>query len=242
MRRQPAIHPTGTRLDKRRYLVIPTRHPGQRGFPAVFSLLALAYLGTLPWLPYPGSFLPKALPVLVAAGWLLRTARSTGGRRVGYGLLWSALGDVALALDDRFFLVGLTAFLIAHMCYIAAFGPQAQLQRPWVLRVGGVVAYGVVLGAILGGATNWQLPILLYALVLTGMGVTAALRQGSRLVFPGALAFMVSDSLLAWDRFLMPLPLAHLWVMLTYYLAQGLITGGMLDDQILKGSQGYPDP
>ncbi|QUW00735.1 lysoplasmalogenase [Chloracidobacterium sp. MS 40/45] len=203
--------------------------------------MAIAYLGTFPWLPYPGSFLPKALPVLVAAGWLLRAARSTSGRRVGYGLIWSALGDVALALDDRFFLVGLTAFLIAHMCYIAAFGPQAQLQRPQVLRAGGVVAYGVVLGAILGGATNWQLPILLYALVLTGMGVTAALRRGSRLVFPGALAFMVSDSLLAWNRFLMPLPLAHLWVMLTYYLAQGLITGGMLDDQMLKGSEGYPD-
>ncbi len=236
------MHPTGTRLDKRRFPVIPTRHPDQRGFWAVFSLLAIAYLGTLPWLPYPGSFLPKALPVLVAAGWLLRAARSTSGRRVGYGLLWSALGDVALAMDDRFFLVGLTAFLIAHMCYIAAFGPQAQLQRPRVRWAGGIVAYGLALGAILGQATNWQLPILLYAVVLTGMGVTAALRRGSRLVFPGGLAFIVSDSLLAWNRFLTPLPLAHLWVMLTYYLAQGLITGGMLDDQILQGSEGYPSP
>jgi alkenylglycerophosphocholine/alkenylglycerophosphoethanolamine hydrolase len=231
----------GTRPDKQRYPVIPTRHPGQRGFPAVFSLSALAYLGTLPWLPYPGSFLLKALPVLVAAGWLLHTARSTGGRRAGYGLLWSALGDMALALDDRFFLVGLTAFLIAHLCYIAAFVPEAQLQRARLFRAGGVAAYGVTLGAVLGQATNWQPPILLYAVVLTSMGVTAALRQGSWLVFPGALAFMVSDSLLAWNRFLIPLPLAHLWVMLTYYLAQGLITGGMLDDQMLKGSQGYPD-
>ncbi len=242
MRRQPAIHPTVTRLDKRRYLVIPTRHPGQRGFPAVFSLLAIAYLGTLPWLPYPGSFLPKALPVLVAAGWLLHTARSTSGRRVGYGLLWSALGDVALALDDRFFLVGLTAFLIAHMCYIVAFVPDVQLRRSQVLRATGVVAYGLALGAILGRATHWQLPILLYTVVLTSMGVTAALRRGSQLVFAGGLAFIVSDSLLAWDRFLMPLPLAPLWVMLTYYLAQGLITGGMLDDQILQGSEGYPSP
>ncbi len=224
----------GTRLDK-------AEVSGQLGFPAVFSLLALAYLGTLPWLPYPGSFLPKALPVLVAARWLLHTARSTAGRRAGYGLLWSALGDVALALDDRFFLVGLTAFLIAHMCYIAAFVPDVQLQRVRVLWAGGIVAYGLALGAILGQATNWQLPILLYAVVLTSMGVTAALRRRSRLVFLGALAFMVSDSLLAWNRFLTPLPLAHLWVMLTYYLAQGLITGGMLDDQMLKGSEGYPD-
>ncbi len=204
--------------------------------------MALAYLGTLPWLPYPGSFLPKALPVLVAAGWLLHTARSTGGRRAGYGLLWSALGDVALALEDRFFLFGLTAFLIAHLCYTAAFVPDVQLQRVRVLWAGGIVAYGLALGAILGQATNWQLPILLYAVVLTSMGVTAALRRRSRLVFLGALAFMVSDSLLAWNRFLTPLPLAHLWVMLTYYLAQGLITGGMLDDQILQGSEGYPSP
>ncbi len=220
----------------------PPGYSGRRHFQVVFSLLAITYVGTLPWLPYPGSFLPKTLPVLVAAGWLLHTARSTSGRRVGYGLLWSALGDVALALADHFFLVGLTAFLIAHMCYIAAFVPDMQLQRVRVLRAGGVAAYGMALGAILGGATNWQLPILLYAVVLTGMGVTAALRRGSWLVFPGGLAFIVSDSLLAWDRFLMPLPLAHLWVMLTYYLAQGLITGGMLDDQILQGSEGYPSP
>lgn len=213
-------------------------HPGPRRFGIVFSLLAAAYLVTLPWLPYPGSFFPKALPVLVAAGWLLHdNAQSTSKRRVGYGLRWSALGDVALALDDRLFLAGLAAFLIAHLWYIVAFIPDAQLQRPRLWLAAGVAGYGLVLGATLGWATGWQLPILLYAWVLTGMGITATLRQGSFLVGLGAQCFIVSDSLLACDRFLTPLPLAHLWVMLTYYLAQGLIAGGMLHDQTLKSSE-----
>ncbi|MGQ9896339.1 MAG: lysoplasmalogenase [Acidobacteriota bacterium] len=215
---------------------------GQHRFWVTFGLLAIAYLGTLPWLPYPGSFFPKALPVLVAAWWLLCAPRSTSGRRTGYGLLCSALGDVVLAIDDRFFVIGLATFLVAHLCYIAAFLPNIQLpcQRP--LRATGVAVYGLVLGVILGQATKWQFSILLYAFVLTSMSIAAALRQGDQIVFLGGLAFMLSDTLLAWDRFLMPLPLAHFWVMLTYYLAQGLITGGMLGDQILKGSKGHLSP
>jgi uncharacterized membrane protein YhhN len=45
----------------------------------------------------------------------------------------------------------------------------------------------------------------------------------------GALLFFASDSMLAWDRFLNPLPHARLRVMLTYHLGQiGIILGAML--------------
>jgi uncharacterized membrane protein YhhN len=39
----------------------------------------------------------------------------------------------------------------------------------------------------------------------------------------GACVFMLSDSLIAINRFVQPLPLASLWVLSTYYLAQILI-------------------
>jgi uncharacterized membrane protein YhhN len=44
----------------------------------------------------------------------------------------------------------------------------------------------------------------------------------------GAGFFMLSDTLLALNKFVSPLPLAPLWVLSTYYVAQVLIVRGML--------------
>ncbi|WP_293224061.1 lysoplasmalogenase family protein, partial [Ottowia sp.] len=44
----------------------------------------------------------------------------------------------------------------------------------------------------------------------------------------GACCFMLSDSLLAINRFVTPLPGAQVWVLASYYAAQALIVGGML--------------
>ncbi|QUW01904.1 hypothetical protein J8C06_05860 [Chloracidobacterium validum] len=74
-----------------------------------YGLLAAAYLVTLGYRPYPGSFLVKALPVLFATGWVYGRARARTCARtwqVSCGLAWSAVGDVFLALDDRFFSSG----------------------------------------------------------------------------------------------------------------------------------------
>ena len=55
-----------------------------------------------------------------------------------------------------------------------------------------------------------------------------ALGSGQRMVAAGALCFMLSDALLATNRFVQPLPLAQFWVLATYYVAQLLIVGGWL--------------
>jgi uncharacterized membrane protein YhhN len=44
----------------------------------------------------------------------------------------------------------------------------------------------------------------------------------------GSVLFMLSDALLALDKFVSPLPLAGLWVLASYYLAQVLIVQGRL--------------
>lgn len=203
-------------------------------FRLVFGLLAVGCLALQAWWPRPVGALIKPLPILSAAGWVFRCVPTVAGRRVGFGLLWSAAGDAALALDGRWFLAGLAAFLVAHLCYIAAFATAARFDRNRLLRAAGVVAYGLGMGFMIGGAVRWSLPVSAYVVVLTAMGVTAALRNGSRQVFIGALLFMVSDSLLAADRFLTPFPGAHAWVMLTYYAAQGLIAGGVIAENFQR--------
>ena len=39
---------------------------------------------------------------------------------------------------------------------------------------------------------------------------------------------MLSDTLLALNRFVLPLPLAELWILATYYAAQMFIVAGVL--------------
>jgi uncharacterized membrane protein YhhN len=86
-----------------------------------------------------------------------------------------------------------------------------------------------------------RLPVAAYVLVIAGMAAQAIGRAqvlrsaGARCVAWGALSFMVSDSILAIDRFVQPLPAATVWVLGSYYLAQGLIVHGML--QVLRVPQ-----
>jgi hypothetical protein len=63
------------------------------------------------------------------------------------------------------------------------------------------------------------------------MGRATLLRTpGSVWVAVGAGSFMLSDTLLALNKFVSPLPLSQLWVLSTYYLAQVLIVRGLLAD------------
>ncbi len=202
----------------------------------VFGLPAIGYVSLPGWSSPAVGALLKPLPVLLAAGWVLRQVPNQTGRWVGSGLLWSSAGDIALALGDRCFLAGLAAFFVAHLCYMAGLLPSVRISRSGFFRVAGVVIYGVGVGLVIGRATQWSPPVFAYTLVLTTMGITAALRDADRQVYGGALLFIVSDSLLAMNRFLSPFPEAHQWVMLTYYAAQGLIASGIVAENIQRRS------
>ncbi|NJM25768.1 MAG: lysoplasmalogenase [Bacteroidia bacterium] len=79
-----------------------------------------------------------------------------------------------------------------------------------------------------------KIPVVIYALVLVTMVLSALYRFGKTttlsfwLVLGGALLFMTSDSLLAINKFIAPLPMAGFWIMLTYGAAQWCIVVGLL--------------
>jgi alkylglycerol monooxygenase len=150
----------------------------------------------------------------------------------------SMLGDVLLMLRGLF-LAGLAAFVLAHLCYLALF---KQGQRWFALR-GALLA--LVLGAAAMYAFLWhsalpaglRLPVAGYALAIALMAAQAwgrwhesvgAGRRAALLVALGASSFLLSDALLATNRFVQPLPWAPLAVLGSYYLAQALIVIGML--------------
>lgn len=165
-------------------------------------------------------------------------------KSVVLAIIFSCAGDTLLMFqgrDGNFFMYGLAAFLVAHIFYILAYRQHQSsdtsnelqgLQKiryafPILLSGTGLV---VILYSRLGGM---KIPVLIYAIVLTGMVLAALFRFGKTsassfaLVFGGAILFMISDSLIAVNKFLEVLPMAGIWIMVTYIAAQYLIVTGL---------------
>ncbi|WP_046744295.1 lysoplasmalogenase [Kordia zhangzhouensis] len=153
-------------------------------------------------------------------------------------LLCSLCGDVLLMLVTRsesFFIAGLVSFLLAHVMYIITFLKDRNNQRNSTLFILFLLLYASGLfWFIKDGLGNLLIPVVVYMTIILGMATSAYLRKGNVLdngyflVFIGALFFMISDSLLAINKFYSPLPFSHIGIMLTYAIAQFLIVLGIL--------------
>ena len=161
--------------------------------------------------------------------------------RLGTALAVSALGDFLLGVrrlgslnEESLFLLGLSAFLVAHLVYIALFVRyRANIWwKPAPMRVPGVVAILVAVGAVLGilhsSLGSLLVPVVVYSLALAGMGISAMLADlGNPLACFGALLFNSSDTMLAIGKFRGAFPGHEPLVWITYYLAQYLILRGV---------------
>lgn len=153
-------------------------------------------------------------------------------------LCFSWLGDVLLLLDKQFktlFIYGLVAFLTAHLFYIFYFLKIRRLNRvtklPNFLILIAIAVYTVSLFLFLApNVKNLLVPVGVYALVISTMlGASfAAFDLGKqiygRMAVAGTLLFILSDSLLAINKFAAPFEYASVLIMLTYGLAQFFIT------------------
>lgn len=154
-----------------------------------------------------------------------------------FALVFSLLGDVLLLFvfkSELFFMGGLLAFLIAHILYCLVFLKQRNSTlKPYGLTIL-LIIYAIGLFILIKpGLGDLVIPVLAYISVILLMVVTSFLRKGNapnnsfKLVFLGALFFMISDSILAVNKFYMPVPYSNFSIMLTYALAQLLIVLGL---------------
>ncbi|MCC7152574.1 MAG: lysoplasmalogenase [Rubrivivax sp.] len=193
---------------------------------AALAIAAAPWALNAPWLAFV--FKPLATLLIIALAWPRGCSTPTLRRWVLAGLLLSLVGDVALLWPQQGFLPGLVAFLLAHLAYLVAF---TRVQR-LAARVWPFVLYGVVGGLILawlwaGVPAGLRVPVVMYLIALASMAAQAlvlwraapAAGAARRLALGGAL-FVASDALLAVNRFAGPLPMASLWVLATYWVAQ----------------------
>jgi alkenylglycerophosphocholine hydrolase len=198
---------------------------------AVFALFALAFLGTIHRTPYPLSFLVKAVPIFALALMVWMATPTGKGRLIGLGLIFSGAGDVVLELPAKgVFVPGLLLFLMAQVIYIFAFFRKPLLDKQRIAVGTGFLAYGIVMGGLLvPNLGPMRIPVMAYLLVITAMGLSAVLgSENSTILVAGAILFILSDSLIAVNRFLVPIPTAGFWIMITYYPAQFLIARGSI--------------
>lgn len=166
---------------------------------------------------------PLLMPLLVAEV-VAREGQGADKRVVaGLGLSWA--GDVALMKPgDAAFGAGLASFLAAHACYLGAFrSRRAEPVGGRALKVVYLVTWLVLNALLLPRAGKLRIPVFVYGTALAAMAAAAA-DTGSPALAAGGAAFLVSDSVLALNRFdAADIPAAGAVVMLTYTAAQALI-------------------
>jgi alkenylglycerophosphocholine/alkenylglycerophosphoethanolamine hydrolase len=167
----------------------------------------------------------KAIPALTLGVWVATRRQDGLARLVTAGLVLSGLGD--LLLEKALFFQGLVAFLLAHVAYVLGF--VTVTTRPALVRALPIAAWcGLVLAGLGASLGDMAGPVTAYIAVVGTMMWRAAARVGHTgrptraewLGLAGALLFGLSDTLIAVDRFVAPLPEVRWPIMLLYWSGQ----------------------
>lgn len=177
----------------------------------------------------------KPLTMLIALAVVARAPALTGRAWLLAALAGSLAGDVFLMFEG-YFIPGLLAFLLAHLAYLG----RLRLDAPWLASRPAL--WAVVTAALLAYAVLWvgglpadlRLPVAVYVgaigcMAAQAVGRATVLRDPAAcVVASGAVLFMASDALLAFNRFVAPLPAPDWWVLGFYGAAQCLLVMGLL--------------
>lgn len=189
-------------------------------------------------------YIAKPLLMLPLAGYFISTTslqQSDLKKWILLALFFSWLGDVLLLFQTQqsiFFLLGLSAFLLAHIFYILFFHNVRVMEnvkgKLYLLAIVVVYYAGLIyfLSPYLGEMT---LPVRVYGIVISFMFMLAMHmlfiknKAAGKWMMAGALLFVVSDSTLAINKFYQPFELAGVVIMITYGAAQFFIVKGATD-------------
>lgn len=217
-------------------------------FSTIYGLLTLVFLSSvifeLQWLHYLTK--PMFMVLLMVFHYIsLDDNVSKFSRLIQLGLFFSWLGDIALMFDDKielFFIIGLGSFLIAHLGYAAAFignirsSPQSlKMGRSVALALPFILFTGTFFVFMKDGLpADLFIPVLAYTVVISVMGIFAALRYGHvakrtfNWILIGAILFILSDCIIAINKFVVDFENDAVVNMILYLSGQFMITVGAL--------------
>ena len=217
-------------------------------FLPAFLLVSVGEIVSIIW-NLQAHFIFKPAIMLTLIGYYLSMAPQRN-LKVLCALFFCWVGDFLLMFTDRgelFFMLGLVAFLIGHLFYIFSFNqlvwppagnllPTQKARYAFPIMLAGTGLMVVLFPSL----DTMKIPVLIYSIVLMLMACYALFRLGRTSkasflwVFMGALIFMLSDSLLAINKFHTNFQLASIAIMLTYISAQFMIVRGVVMHQSFK--------
>ncbi|MCD2260900.1 lysoplasmalogenase [Psychroserpens luteolus] len=211
-------------------------------FSVIFALIVIAELITgnsEAYIKWHYFFKPAIVISLLVFFWKESKGLQTKLRYfVALALVCSLIGDVLLMFVEQspnYFLFGLVSFLIAHIMYVIVFLHHRNETLKPLGFVSVLLLYAIGLFYVLkDGLNDMLIPVVVYMLIILSMSTAAFLRQKKAprisfiFVLIGALLFMISDSLLALNKFYTPLAYSNISIILTYALAQYCIVFGLL--------------
>lgn len=189
--------------------------------------LCLALLFFLP-VPVPHKLCLPVGALAVASLWLAPW-------EVMLGLLFSAIGDYFGSCG--IFLAQMGSFAVGHIFYIIfflrRFHRRVEPDRKMTAKAKGyfmmlsICVFALLLLVFLRvvpcvPAGVLRVGVSIYAVLICFM-LLSALMQRSLLYALGTLLFVISDFILAWNRFVEPVPFHDILILGTYFAAQWLI-------------------
>ncbi|MBP2257727.1 lysoplasmalogenase [Virgibacillus alimentarius] len=195
-------------------------------------LMVLIYIFIVPAEPMFVKLVFKIIPMVLIIYYACRQVpqhREMTHSLLLIGLGFSMVGDGTL----HWFIVGLSAFLIGHLCYIGAFWKQFQFSWQRATSLIPLLIFSAMIGSQFvdglkqSGNQELIIPVIFYILAIMMMCWLAMMTRNIWAMI-GSILFVISDSILAWNKFVAQVAYEDVLVMMTYYAAQFFIAHSLM--------------
>ncbi len=164
----------------------------------------------------------KPLPVISWA-LLIIPPKNKYSKWILSGFVFSVAGDILLELPYDLFMYGLIAFLLAHINYIVAF--TGRNKSPQIAALSILIIFAVIISFfILPGTGELKIPVLVYLSVILIMVWRAYAQQKydkyAVFAFWGSVLFLLSDTLIALNKFCCHFDFSRYIIILMYWAGQ----------------------
>jgi uncharacterized membrane protein YhhN len=158
-------------------------------------------------------------------------------------LLFSLIADAVLITENlTSLIIGMSLFIVAKICYIIVYSFKAQFDIDRLLPFLAVtLLYSLfIMYFLYEGISELIVPVVIYSLISLIMTKMAYLRykvvnnKSYYFVLIGAIFFMISETIMAFYSFYIPLPYSYTLIILTYAISQFLSVRGILLQNIPK--------
>ena len=184
-------------------------------------------------------FISKPLIMLSLLLYYIKSVQRKSKLFIG-AVLFSFLGDILLLFDSElFFMLGLVSFLIAHILFISmvvGMLNKSSIQQKIFATMPFMFTYVGLLVLLKESLGEMLIPVVIYGLVISVFGVVSLLNhlilksKASQYLIFGAAFFVVSDSLLAINKFYESQEYYPVIVIITYIIAQYLICKSVIEN------------